>query len=189
LAILEAATQVLDERGEPGFTTARVAERAGVSIGSLYQYFPNKTAILYRLQHDEWRQTTEVLRATLADRSTPPLDRLRAALHFFLRSECDEAQLRAALEHSAADYEDSPEADQATAATPDAIDAFVAEVSPGVPPPAREIAVELIVTTLGELGRRWSEQPRSVGEIDAYAGAMTDMFWGYLERLGRACPR
>jgi AcrR family transcriptional regulator len=41
-AIIEASTQLLIERGYERFTTARAAERAGVSVGSLYQYFPNK---------------------------------------------------------------------------------------------------------------------------------------------------
>lgn len=46
-AILEAATRIL-EAGE-AFTTNHVAERAGVSVGTLYQYFPDKTAILHAL--------------------------------------------------------------------------------------------------------------------------------------------
>jgi len=45
-AILEAASQILERTGPQGFTTASVAERAGVSIGTLYQYFPDKQAIL-----------------------------------------------------------------------------------------------------------------------------------------------
>jgi AcrR family transcriptional regulator len=44
-AIVEATAQVLLEEGYDGFTTVRAAERAGVSIGSLYQYFPNKAAL------------------------------------------------------------------------------------------------------------------------------------------------
>jgi AcrR family transcriptional regulator len=44
-AILEGAARVLAERGWTGFNTNVVAERAGVSIGSLYEYFPNKQAI------------------------------------------------------------------------------------------------------------------------------------------------
>ncbi len=48
-AVLDAAVQVLSTDGATRFTTARVAERAGVSVGSLYQYFPNKAAILFRL--------------------------------------------------------------------------------------------------------------------------------------------
>jgi AcrR family transcriptional regulator len=48
--ILEAAAYILSEEGLEGFTTNRVAERAGVNIASLYQYFPNKSAILEELQ-------------------------------------------------------------------------------------------------------------------------------------------
>jgi AcrR family transcriptional regulator len=48
-AILAAAARVLIRDGAPGFTTNKVAERAGVSIGSLYQYFPNKESILSEL--------------------------------------------------------------------------------------------------------------------------------------------
>jgi len=47
--IVQAATQVFSERGHAGATTNHIAERAGVSIGSLYQYFPNKEAILVTL--------------------------------------------------------------------------------------------------------------------------------------------
>lgn len=45
-SILEAAVQVLARDGATGLTTNRVAERAGVSIGTLYQYFPDKAAIV-----------------------------------------------------------------------------------------------------------------------------------------------
>ncbi|RWB75406.1 MAG: TetR/AcrR family transcriptional regulator [Mesorhizobium sp.] len=44
-AILQAAAQLLTDLGFEALTTARVAERAGVSVGSLYQYFPNKQAL------------------------------------------------------------------------------------------------------------------------------------------------
>lgn len=45
-AIVEAGAQVLERDGPAGFSTTSVAERAGVSIGTLYQYFPDKHAIL-----------------------------------------------------------------------------------------------------------------------------------------------
>ncbi len=48
-AILIAAAQVFERHGYVGGTTNRIAERAGVSIGTLYQYFPNKDAILVAL--------------------------------------------------------------------------------------------------------------------------------------------
>jgi AcrR family transcriptional regulator len=48
-AIFEAAAQILETDGEGAFNTNRVAERAGVSIGTLYQYFADKQAILVGL--------------------------------------------------------------------------------------------------------------------------------------------
>ncbi len=100
-AILQAAVQVLAQEGAQRFTTARVAERAGVSVGSLYQYFPNKAAILFRLQSDEWRQTSHLLGEVLNDSARPPLDRLRSLVHTFIRSECEEAAVRVALNDAA----------------------------------------------------------------------------------------
>jgi AcrR family transcriptional regulator len=44
-AILEATIQVLLHAGKERLTTTRVASRAGVSVGTLYQYFPNKSPI------------------------------------------------------------------------------------------------------------------------------------------------
>lgn len=48
-AILEAASRILIRHGYEGATTARIAEKAGVSVGSLYQYFPNKESIVAAL--------------------------------------------------------------------------------------------------------------------------------------------
>jgi len=45
-AIIEASARILEEQGHGGFTTNAAAELAGVSIGTLYQYFPDKDALL-----------------------------------------------------------------------------------------------------------------------------------------------
>jgi len=48
-ALLDAATQVFARDGFASATTARIAARAGVSVGSLYQFFPNKESLLVAL--------------------------------------------------------------------------------------------------------------------------------------------
>lgn len=184
-AILDAAVQVLAKEGAQRFTTARVAERAGVSVGSLYQYFPNKAAILFRLQSDEWRRTSDMLRGILADGAkTPPL-RLRALVHAFIRSECEEAAIRTALSDAAPLYRDAPEAQDARAAGKGIVAAFMREALPKATDATRALAGELITTTLSEVGKRFSETPRSDAEIVRHADGLADMFCAYLGELAR----
>jgi AcrR family transcriptional regulator len=185
-AILEAAAQVLAKEGAPRFTTARVAERAGVSVGSIYQYFPNKAAILFRLQSDEWRRTSDLLHAILEDASRPPLERLRAVVNAFVRSECDEAAMRVALNDAAPLYRDAPEAREARASGGRTMQAFMREALPETSELTRALAADLITTTLSKVGKHFSESPRSPTEIETYAQAMAAMFCAYLESLAGA---
>ena len=182
-AVLEAAAQVLAKEGAQRFTTARVAEKAGVSVGSVYQYFPNKAAILFRLQNDEWRQTTELLRGILEDGRRPPLERLRVLVHAFIRSECDEAEMRVALNDAAPLYRDAPEAREARASADRTVQVFMREALPGASEATRAFAGDLITTTLSAVGKHFSESPRTLAEIAAYADAMADMFCAYLTGL------
>jgi AcrR family transcriptional regulator len=183
-AILDAAIQVLAKDGAQRFTTARVAERAGVSVGSLYQYFPNKAAILFRLQSDEWRQTTQLLRGILEDIQSPPLERLRRLVHAFIRSECDEAVMRVALNDAAPLYRDAPEAQEVRVSGSRIVEVFMQEALPEASEAARALAGDLITSTLSAVGKRFSESPRTPAEIEAYADAMADMFCAYLRSLG-----
>jgi AcrR family transcriptional regulator len=166
--------------------TARVAERTGVSIGSLYQYFPNKAAILFRLQSDEWRQTNDQWHAILGDTTKLPCERLRQLVQAFVRSECDEATIRSALDDAAPLYRDAPEAHEARADGDRLVEAFMREVLPHAEEPMRELVGDLIFTTLSAAGKSFSETRRDSAEIDRYADAMADMFCAYLRTLNRA---
>lgn len=188
-AVLDAAVQVLTREGAARFTTARVAERAGVSVGSLYQYFPNKAAILFRLQSDEWRQTSRMLRDILEDRSLAPPARLRALVHAFLHSECEEAAVRGALNDAAPLYRDAAEAVAVRAASAGIVAAFMREALPDAPDPVRIRAADLIKSTLREVGASFSATPRTPDEIHAYAEALADMFDAYLHRLMETTSR
>ena len=69
-AILVAAAQVFRRQGYAGATTDRIAERAGVSVGSLYQYFPNKDAILVALAERHIDAGFALVRELLAEALT-----------------------------------------------------------------------------------------------------------------------
>ena len=181
--ILEAAVRVLAEEGAQRFTTARVAERAGVSVGSLYQYFPNKASILFRLQSDEWQQTTEQWRSILGDISQPPLDRLRHLVHTFIKSEFEEASLRVALDDAAPLYRDAAEAQEIHAEGDRIVETFMLELLPKATEQSRALAGELIITTMTAVGKELSETPRTEADIAAFADAMSSMFSAYITKL------
>lgn len=182
-AVLDAAVQVLMTEGARRFTTARVAERAGVSVGSLYQYFPNKAAILFRLQVDEWQRTMALLNRIIEDRALPPLVRLRRLVHAFLISECEEAAVRRALADAAPLYRDAPEAIEAKAGSERIFRDFLVEALPHASEAQRHLSGDLIKRTLSDVGASFSETPREPAEIEAYAEAMADMLCGYIEKL------
>lgn len=64
--ILDAATEVLVEQGFDGVTTNLIAQRAEVSIGSVYQFFPNKFSILYALALRHLDRIAEVRRVAVS---------------------------------------------------------------------------------------------------------------------------
>jgi AcrR family transcriptional regulator len=81
-AILEATAQILDRESLDAATTKRIAEVAGVSIGSLYQYFSHRDAILEALQDREFERTIAVMQTVFADGNLDksPIETVTAAL-------------------------------------------------------------------------------------------------------------
>lgn len=79
-AILEAAARILETDGPGALTTNAIAVRAGVSIGSLYQYFPNKEAILATLIRDKRHELLQGMRETTARAAQMPAEQAIDAL-------------------------------------------------------------------------------------------------------------
>lgn len=80
-AILEGAAQVLEAGGPAAFTTNAVAERAGVSIGTLYQYFADKNALLHAIADRELTVTlANVAKALTAGPEASPEQRVRGVV-------------------------------------------------------------------------------------------------------------
>jgi AcrR family transcriptional regulator len=62
-AIVEAGRRILEVEGASALTTNHIAERAGISIGSLYRYFPNKESVVAAICAKETRRDVEEIRA------------------------------------------------------------------------------------------------------------------------------
>jgi len=73
-AVLEATTDILIREGYMKLTTNRIAERAGVNIASLYQYFPGKEAIVAELRRRHGADQRTALRQVLAERTAGELE-------------------------------------------------------------------------------------------------------------------
>lgn len=79
-AILEAVIRILKREGTDAVTTNRIAEVGGVSIGSVYQYFPDKRAIFAALHQRHIEQIDRVIETTLIQSASKPLDGFIRAL-------------------------------------------------------------------------------------------------------------
>jgi len=86
-SIVEAAAQILEKGGLAAFTTNAVAERAGVSIGTLYQYFSDKNALLMTLAQGEMEAALrEVGRALHGDGDPSVEGRVRAMVRAIIHA-------------------------------------------------------------------------------------------------------
>ncbi|MUL65120.1 TetR family transcriptional regulator [Mycobacterium sp. CBMA 234] len=101
--ILDAGRRVLIERGYDGATTNRIAEVAGISPGSLYQYFPNKDAIIAAIVDTYTDDIERSVTARLVEQVGRPEDirSLRDVLALLLDAMNDQPELlRALIEHT-----------------------------------------------------------------------------------------
>ena len=97
-AILQATVQVLLKEGIAKITTKRVAARAGVSIGTLYQYFPNKNSllhVLFRQQLDSFELNFH--KACTAVRGAKLIEMAEALASAFVKTKFGDAETSIAL--------------------------------------------------------------------------------------------
>lgn len=97
-AILEATIQVLLSVGKERLTTTRVASRAGVSVGTLYQYFPNKNSLLQAVLKRHLDEVGEAIQRVCRDQKANPLRQMATSLVTeFLRAKMRDAKTSVAL--------------------------------------------------------------------------------------------
>jgi AcrR family transcriptional regulator len=97
-AILEATTQVLLSVGKERLTTTKVASRAGVSVGTLYQYFPNKSALLQGALIRHLDEVTAAMERVCREQRGKTLKEMATALiNAFLDAKMRDAKTSVAL--------------------------------------------------------------------------------------------
>ncbi|MTA13570.1 MAG: TetR family transcriptional regulator [Actinobacteria bacterium] len=123
--ILDTAARLFDERGYHGTTTNRVAEEAGVSVGSLYQYFPNKDSLLVALAQRHLAETAEAFGGRLVElaAAAPSLAEVTRSLIELTLERNDTSQLHALL------FTDAPRTPELVAQFEALTGAIVAEVA------------------------------------------------------------
>jgi AcrR family transcriptional regulator len=180
--ILEAAAVVFTEHGYSAGTTNRIAERAGMSVGSLYQYFPNKDAILVELVEAHIAEGAEVL--------APILERAQAGeltieqlvgevVHAFVVLHVRERRLHQVL------WEESPRPPsvlQDLHALEDLSFDLVEQILRQAerPPADPELAARIAVTTVESLVHRLVANDRPI-DTDAFERETTRLVVGYLD--------
>ena len=106
-SVVEAAARVFDERGFEDTTMARVAEVAGVSVGSMYQYFPDKRSLVTALHERHLEDTLQVVHTAHAQVTGLRLeDSVRQVVRGLLQMHLEQPRLQRMLhdEHPALQY-------------------------------------------------------------------------------------
>jgi AcrR family transcriptional regulator len=103
-AIFEATIQVLLSHGADRLTTTRVAERAGVSVGTLYQYYPNKQSLLFAVLENHLDKVASAVAAACDQACRKPLsDMVREVVEAFVDIKMERADISVALYQVSAD--------------------------------------------------------------------------------------
>lgn len=182
-AILTAAAQVLERRGYASATTDAIAERAGVSVGSVYQYFPNKDAILVTLAERHMEEASRLLRGMLDRDRGESLDlavltrRYVDAMLALHQSEpnlhrvlFEEAPLPASLRRRLQRYEDE---------FAESLAALLSEL-PGLQVRDPTLAAHVVVRSIEGLIHGFVLHPPPGVEADAFCGEVVELLVGYL---------
>jgi AcrR family transcriptional regulator len=103
-AISEATIQVLLSQGADRLTTTRVADRAGVSVGTLYQYYPNKQSLLFAVLEDHLdRVSVAMENACERARHKPLAEMVKEVVEAFVDAKMERTDITAAFYRIAAD--------------------------------------------------------------------------------------
>jgi len=184
-AILQATIQVLTSVGKERLTTTRVAARAGVSVGTLYQYFPNKSALLQAALRRHMDHVRSAIETVCARQQSQSLLGMGTALIFaYLEAKMQDVKASAALYSVSSDIDGAAIAKASSQRARRAIvDLFASAREPLTKDP--EVIANAVVSALNGFSRSLLESKSPDLQLESMRDELIILVHAYL----RTCIR
>lgn len=151
-AISEATIQVLLSHGSERLTTTRIANRAGVSVGTLYQYYPNKESVLFAaLEHHLNTVLAKVEAACEGACHKPLAEMIKEMVEAFVGAKMEHADISAALYRVSADVGGPALIKQISQRMRRAVEAMLQTATDIASPPERLVIETMLAAMAGTM--------------------------------------
>jgi AcrR family transcriptional regulator len=182
-AIFEATIQLLLKDGPHRLTTTRVAERAGVSVGTMYQYFPNKQALVYALNERYLEALAGTIEATCRAQHGAPIGQMVEALvDTYWRAKTERADVTRALYRSVAEMDNQALVEAFAARVNAATTAMLASASDTTLDDLEATNLTLVTVIFGTV-RNAFERSLPAAQAEALRGQLVTMCRAYLDAV------
>lgn len=185
-AILDATIQVLLRVGKERLTTTRVAARAGVSVGTLYQYFPNKSSLLAAALKRHMDEVCSGIERVCAEQRGQPLEHMTAALvSAFLAAKMRDVKTSVALYAVSSDVDGARIVQQLGLRMRQAIAAMLAS-SPGQLHSPPELVASVLQGVMSGVSHRILESPHPEKQLPALRDELLVLATAYVRAASPA---
>ena len=187
-AICEATIQVLLSHGADRLTTTRVANRAGVSVGTLYQYYPNKQSLLFAVFEDHMDNVAGAVETACAETCHKPMsEMIRRVVEAFVDVKMQRADISVALYKVAPDVGGPALVKRTGQRLRKAIEAMLLTASDQKLAPDR-FAIDMMLSAMSGAMRSALEAGASPAMFRKLRGHLVLMCQSYMAVSMTACP-